>query len=259
MLSPAITVARKELIDHLRDTRALVATVLLTLMGPIIVGLIVTVKSTSGGRMALVIALMASVFTVVATFTGGMGVAADSIAGERERKSLLPLLSNATAPLGIIIGKWLAASVFATACLLITFVSFVLIIGFSSGQLPVHAASFLQALASLAALCALCTALQIMISAQARNVKEAQTYLSFVMFGIMAFAMWMAFRSEIAQDWWHLLPLGGQLRLLQLTLTGGTITAVQTVVLVIFTSLATTAVLIYSAALFRRDEVVYGK
>jgi sodium transport system permease protein len=62
---------------------------------------------------------MLSVFTLVAAFSGGMNIAIDTIAGERERRSLIPLLLNPVPRADIALGKWLAAGLFALAGLLI--------------------------------------------------------------------------------------------------------------------------------------------
>src|ERR1039458_3641612 len=51
---------------------------------------------------------MMSVFTLVAAFVGGMNVAMDTVAGERERQSLLPLLMNRVRRREIVVGKWRA-------------------------------------------------------------------------------------------------------------------------------------------------------
>ena len=52
---------------------------------------------------------------IMATFIGGMNVAIDATAGERERSSLEPLLVNPVPRRSLVLGKWLAASVFSGA------------------------------------------------------------------------------------------------------------------------------------------------
>ena len=58
---------------------------------------------------------MVSMFVLLAAFVSGVGIAIDATAGERERKSLEPLLVNPMSRLSLILGKWLAASMFSTA------------------------------------------------------------------------------------------------------------------------------------------------
>lgn len=77
-------VARKEIVDGLRDYRSVISSVLYALMGPLVVGLVSMggVGGAKPGSGAVVLASMMSVFTLVAAFVGGMNVAMDTIAGE---------------------------------------------------------------------------------------------------------------------------------------------------------------------------------
>lgn len=82
-----LVIARKEIRDHLRDTRSMVSSAFYALMGPLVVGMVsLAVK---GKNSSDVLLGMLSVFALVAAFVGGMNVAIDAIAGERERRSLL--------------------------------------------------------------------------------------------------------------------------------------------------------------------------
>ena len=53
-------------------------------------------------------------FAILSPFLGGMAVAIDSTAGERERGSLEPLLGNPVPLWEVVLGKWLAAWTFAS-------------------------------------------------------------------------------------------------------------------------------------------------
>src|SRR5512139_1757686 len=99
----SLVVARKEIRDHRRDTRSLASTAMYALMGPAVV-LLVTFSPVGGGnRRPDLLLSMASVFALVAAFTGGMNIAMDSMAGERERRSLVPLLLNAVPRLSVVV------------------------------------------------------------------------------------------------------------------------------------------------------------
>src|SRR4051794_2716975 len=117
MPAQCIIVARKELMDHLRDVRSLISAGLYALMGPFVV--LIVARAVRGANQPMLAGMM-SVFTLVSAFVGGMYVAMDMTAGERERRSLLPLLMNPITRLDLMIGKWLATSVFAVAGLLTT-------------------------------------------------------------------------------------------------------------------------------------------
>ena len=104
-------VAGRELTDAWRDRRAVVSAALYSLMGPAVVWHGVAV----GARTPAVLIAMMAVFTLVSAFVGGMNVAMDTIAGERERRSLVPLLMHPVTRLELLAGKWLAVAAFSTA------------------------------------------------------------------------------------------------------------------------------------------------
>ena len=81
MLNQTLVVARKEILDGVRDVRSVISSLLYALMGPLVVGLVsIAVRpetKPSGGGGVLV--GMMSVFTLVAAFVGGMNVAMDTV------------------------------------------------------------------------------------------------------------------------------------------------------------------------------------
>ncbi len=91
----AIVIAQKEIVDHAREVRSVLASVMHLLIGPALVLMVsFSEAARSNAKGASVLAGMMSFFTLVAVFVGGMNVAMDVVAGERERRSLLPLLLN---------------------------------------------------------------------------------------------------------------------------------------------------------------------
>ena len=85
-MSGWMTVALKELRDHRRDRRSLVSAALYSLMGPIVILLVAQSPLATTGGAPLLLSMM-TVFALVAAFTGGMFIALDATAGERERGS----------------------------------------------------------------------------------------------------------------------------------------------------------------------------
>jgi ABC-type Na+ efflux pump permease subunit len=86
-----LTVARKEIREHLRDTRTLATSVMYASLGPAVVLLVSFSKAGDETRRAALLVSMASVFALVSAVAGGMGIAMDTMAGERERRSIVPL------------------------------------------------------------------------------------------------------------------------------------------------------------------------
>src|SRR5262249_58898817 len=64
--------------------------------------------------------LFITMFAIFAPLMGGMAIAIDSTAGERERGSLEPLLANPVAIAHLVAGKWLAAWTFGIAVSVLT-------------------------------------------------------------------------------------------------------------------------------------------
>lgn len=250
----ALSVAHKELIDHLRDWRSLGLAVIYALMGPIIVGLLAT-SIPIGPRVG---GVFASVFVLVAAFAGGLSMAADLIAGERERKSLLLLLLSCPSAVEVLVGKWLACWLFATAASLLTALGFAALSAVLPGGSSFNTGAFMQILAALAGLTALAVALEILFASMARSVKEAVTYGSILMFGSMGFSMWLAFRQTPGPGWMLSLPVVGHQQLFQRGFVGQVSPPGTTLGLVLLSGTFAFIVIRWAAGLFCRNEIDYA-
>lgn len=130
---------------------------------------------------AIVLVLLA------APFFGGIAMASDSTAGERERFSLLPLLAQPVHPLEIAVGKWMAVSVAAGLGSVATALGGAFVIervplanlGLSLG-LDLRGAAVMAAL--LVPLSLSVAAAQLLIALGSRTYKEGQTYLTMLSF-----------------------------------------------------------------------------
>lgn len=247
MLRNSLIIARKEMLDGLRDIRSLISSAVYSLMGP---GVVFLVSLTKAGSHHEVLAGMMSVFTLVSAFVGGMNVAMDTIAGERERRSLLPLLLNPIPRLDVVLGKWLAVSFFSTAALMINLAGFAAIFVFP-GNRVINALSLIP-LAMLAA------ALELLISTTCRSVKEAHTYLSLVVFLPMGAGMFLVFYPGAVPGWWHFLPVVGQHLQLQQWMSGRELHVLQPLIPWLMTAAFTVLALLAAAHRLQRDDIVYG-
>ncbi|HEU4779593.1 MAG TPA: ABC transporter permease subunit [Steroidobacteraceae bacterium] len=255
MLAGSLVVARKELLDHFRDTRALLSNGLYTLMGPALVALLATSTQLGGTQGAV----MASVFVLVAAFTGGMTVATDMLAGERERRSLLPLILSSPSVNALLVGKWLAAWVFATLSSVIAAMAFAMLLRVVT-QGAFQLSSLLWIIPALAILTALAVSLQILLSALSRNVKESTAYASVLSFAAMGVAMWLAFRPVAgSSSLWPMLPVAGHQRLFLAGFTGQDPSVTAALISAATSAAIAIIVLAFAARLFRRNVVNYGK
>lgn len=141
--------------------------------------------STPSGRSAMLLGMM-SYFFIFALLMGGMYLAIDSTAGERERGSLEPLLSLPVTRAQLILGKIFAACVFMAASLMLSLLSFYVVLKFMPLEqlgmtpnfgLPVVAAAFLL----LCPFILLGASLMTLVASFTKSYKEAQTWLSAVL------------------------------------------------------------------------------
>jgi len=248
MLSHSVIVARKEIRDHLRDTRSLVSSGFYALMGPLVVGMVsIAVR---GEKSSAVLLSMMSLFALVATFVGGMNVAIDAIAGERERRSLLPLLMNPLRRRDVIVGKWLAISAFGLAGLAVTLVGFCLTLSLSP-KLMIAAGVALVPLVLFAA------ALELLISTWCRTTKEAHTYLSLVIFLPMGIGMFLIFFPHVASAWFWF-PVAGQQLLMDLLIKGSPVPLLSAGAIGFISVACAAGILSAAGKLLQQDEFVYG-
>jgi sodium transport system permease protein len=77
--------------------------------------------SSAQERLATLLNIL-PLFLVLAALTGGMQIAIDTTAGERERGSLEPLLLNPVPRVALAAGKWLAASTFGCGSVVLSMV-----------------------------------------------------------------------------------------------------------------------------------------
>lgn len=141
--------------------------------------------STPSGRSGILLGMM-SYFFIFALLMGGMYLAIDTTAGERERGSLEPLLSLPVTREQLMLGKVAATCVFMAVSLMLSLWSFFFALKFMPleqlGMTPnfgpgvVLAAFFL-----LAPFILLGAALMTLVASFTKSYKEAQTWLSVVL------------------------------------------------------------------------------
>ncbi|MGB5246341.1 MAG: ABC transporter permease [Woeseia sp.] len=141
--------------------------------------------STPSGRSAILLGML-SYFFIFALLTGGMNLAIDATAGERERGSLEPLLCLPVSRDQLIMGKILAACLFMAISLALSLFSFFVTLKFlpleQLGMTPnfglqVVAVAFLL----LVPFALLGASLMTLVASFTRSYKEAQTWLSAVL------------------------------------------------------------------------------
>ena len=141
--------------------------------------------STPSGRSAMLLGML-SYFFIFALLTGGMNLAIDSTAGERERGSLEPLLCLPVTRDQLIYGKIFAACFFMALSLSLSLVSFYVTLKFvplqQLGMTPNFGpAVVVTAFFLLLPFALLGAALMTLVASFTKSYKEAQTWLSVVL------------------------------------------------------------------------------
>ena len=141
--------------------------------------------STPSGRSALLLGMM-SYFFIFAALMGGMYLAIDSTAGERERGSLEPLLSLPVTRSQLIYGKIAATCLFMTLSMGLSLLAFYFVLDFMpleqlgmtpNFDLPVVGSALLLFLPFIL----LGGALMTLVASFTKSYREAQTWLSVVL------------------------------------------------------------------------------
>jgi sodium transport system permease protein len=141
--------------------------------------------STPSGRSALLLGML-SYFFLFALLTGGMNLAIDATAGERERGSLEPLLCLPVERNQLIYGKILAACFFMALSSSLSLVSFMIVLKFlpleDLGMTPNFGPGVvLAAFLLLLPFTLLGASLMTLVASFTRSYKEAQTWVSAVL------------------------------------------------------------------------------
>jgi sodium transport system permease protein len=141
--------------------------------------------STPAGRSVLILGVL-TYFLLFATLTGGLHLAIDGTAGERERKSLEPLLALPVSRTELLVGKMAATVCYMLVSLALSITAFTLALQRSPLEQAGMASSFdfvtaLGVFAVLVPFAPLGAAVMTILASFAKTYREAQTYVTFVL------------------------------------------------------------------------------
>jgi sodium transport system permease protein len=191
-------------------------------------------------------------FFVLGGFIGGMALAIDTTAGERERQSLEPLLANPVPRWQVLLGKLGATTAFAITTVLLSILAFAVVghllptekIGMALTIGPEFVAATVFVMLPLAALLA---TLQTLVAAFAKSYREAQTYVSLLMFVPVIPTMMLSIMPFKTLPWMYAVPLMSQQIVISRLLRGDFVSGSSLVLS--FACTAAAALLMYLLAL----------
>jgi sodium transport system permease protein len=205
------------------------------------------------GMMILVI--------VLSVFVSGMNLAIDTSAGERERNSLALLLSHPISIRQMVLSKTAAVSTFGMLGLLLVMIMSKIVyplvpweeLGFS---VDISITFMLATLFVGISVAIFAASMQLFVSFMAKSFKEAQTYLTFVMFVPMAMSYATTLDFAVEELRWA--PVSGQLQALIDLMKGKEIPLLQLAVSSLTTLIASAALMLGMERLLKSEKIIFG-
>ena len=187
----------------------------------------------------------------------------DTTAGERERGSMEPLLTNPIGRGQLMLGKLGAALLFTLAALVFQLAAFKVMFELVMGEkyglaFNPSVASFVAMLGILLPLVVAAVALQVIVATVSRSYKETQTYLGLLPLIPSLPGMMLVFVPLKAHAWMMSIPTFGQILLIGAMIRGEPVDPVHLAISVISTSLLALLLLWGAARLYERDQLLFG-
>ena len=201
-------------------------------------------------------------FILITVFMGSMHMAVDTTAGERERKSLEPLLINPLPRWKIMAGKLMATTFFALATLALGLVAFVYAMGMLptadmgvSLNLDFKVAGMAFLLVAPAAL--LAAAMLTILASFAKSFREAQSYMGVIIFVPMIPSFWLLIDPTKAETWMTWVPLLNQNIMILELVRGEPLNTAWIGATLLSTTLAAIALAWVAGGLYNRPKLIF--
>jgi len=218
--------------------------------------------STPKSRAILAVIFLPYVLMITA-FTGATHLAMDTTAGEKERKSLEPLLINPVPRWQIMTGKMLTTTVFAMASLALTLVSFRIVlpympVGAFGMDLTLGLATLLKILAVISPVAILAAALLTLLASFAKSYREAQSYMGLVILIPMIPSLIFMANPIKAEAWMMGIPLFSQNILIGEIIREEVVTLPWYAMSVASTLVIGLALAVIAATLYNRPRLIFS-
>ena len=218
--------------------------------------------STPKSRAILAVIFLPYVLMITA-FTGATHLAMDTTAGEKERKSLEPLLINPVPRWQIMTGKMLTTTVFAMASLALTLVSFRIVlpympVGAFGMDLTLGLETLLRILWVISPVAILAAALLTLLASFAKSYREAQSYMGLVILIPMIPSLIFMANPVKAEAWMMSVPLFSQNILIGEIIRGEAVPPGWYAMSIASTLVIGLALAVVAANLYNRPKLIFG-
>lgn len=218
--------------------------------------------STATSRAAELLGIL-PYFLMLTAFIGGMHLAIDTTAGEKERKSLEPLLINPVPRWQIMAGKLLTTSTFAFLSLSLTLLAFSLTIPLIPADklgiaLEMNWATMAIVLLVVAPVSILAAALLTILASFANSFREAQSYMGLVVFIPLIPSLWLMIDPVKADTWMMTVPLLSQNVLVYELIRGEAVSSAWIGLSILTTTGLGLLLAVVAASLYNRPRIIFG-
>jgi sodium transport system permease protein len=218
--------------------------------------------STPQSRGMLVMIMLPYVLMITA-FTGGMHLAVDSTAGEKERKSLEPLLINPVPRWQIMLGKMSATATYAFASLTLTLLAFrlafpLLPTGALGVDLNLSGHAVAGILLAVTPVVILAAAMLTTLAALAKSLREAQSYMGLVFMIPMIPSLIFMVNPMKPETWMMTIPMFSQNLLIGEFVRGESVSLLWLSMSIGSTLLIGLLFAAIAATLFNRPRIVFS-
>jgi len=215
-------------------------------------------QATPQSRGAMLFAML-PYFLVLTAFMGGMFLAIDSTAGERERHSLEPLFINPVSTTSVLLGKLAAICTFSLISVVIGLTAFATAGYFLPADMQtavvLNVGFALKALPLMLPLVLLISIIQTVVTAYSKNFREAQTWLGLLQLVPSIPSIVLAILPFKPLLWAYSIPLVGQQLIFMRLLRGEPVTWLQSGLCTISTLITVVLVFYFAKRIYASERL----
>lgn len=218
-----------------------------------------TDKDSTGKLFSMMLPMLLLIFI----FSGCMSIAPESIAGEKERGTIAKLLVSPTNRRDIALGKIISLSVLGLLCGTSSFIGTILsmpkLMQYEEMNAAVYKISdYLMLLVVIFSTVLVIVGVLSIVSAFAKTVKEATTYLSPIMILVMLVGITSMFGNGApAEYYWYLIPIYNSVQCMN-GIFAFTYNAVHIGITIMVNVLVTGALSVILAKMFNSEKIMFS-
>ncbi len=203
-------------------------------------------------------------FIIFSVFIGGMYLAIDTTAGERERGSLEPLVINPVGRHELVLGKLGATLVFTLVAVIETLLGFYVMLNTLPAEslgmkISLGLGALLLVFLLTVPMMLLAAALQMIVATLTHSYKEAQTYLGFMPLVPAIPGLFLALAPVKAKVWMMLIPTFGEQLLINQVMRGEAVLPSHVIVSAVTTIMFGIALTIMAILMYGRERILFGR